>query len=772
MSDSSARVDELVVTLNEASYHYHVLDNPIIADAQYDAMYHELRRIEELFPDLVRSDSPTQRVGEPSADMFTAVKHAEPMLSLANARAEHGTSQGADELRAWHARAVKLAGRSDFDVWCEPKIDGASMALTYENGLLVRAATRGDGVTGEDVTANARTLRSIPVRLRGDDVPEHIEIRGEVYLRTDDFERMNEERLDQGKQVYMNPRNAAAGALRQKDPTKTAQRPLRFLAYDARGIDTATHGDLRKQLADYGFELPIFPSQGERAVSDIDDLAAFCEQVEADRNKMAYEIDGVVCKIDDRSLQVELGAAGREPRWAIAYKFPPQQVTTTLLSIDIQVGRTGAQTPVGRVERVHVGGVNVENVTLHNAQDIERKDIRVGDTVILQRAGDVIPQIVGPVLAARDGSQVPFQMPDTCASCGSHLITDQDTAQDVLEQLEHDVAHIDPMQAKLMHARESGDIEMLRQTMVEYLDSQQAQEVYEKAQSALAAGDVDALAELLNANAPMRARIAHAKASNGTGSVVLRCPNADGCPAQFLTLMKHHASRKVMYIDGLGESLITKLIEAGYLHTIADLYRLDKQQLLSLENVKDKTADNVLAAIDTARRERPLARVLYGFGIRHVGETASRILAEHYRSEQAIAAASFDELKQLDGIGDVIARAVVDRFNTPAQRQLAGELEQLGLQMSMPEPSEEDVAGDQLAGMTVVATGSLSWSRTEVQDLIRAHGGKASGSVSKKTDLVVAGPGAGSKLAKANDLGVKVVDENEFRQMLGLSEEE
>ena len=661
-----ARAEELRAILDEANYRYHVLDDPQITDAEYDGLLRELVDIEERYPELRTPDSPTQRVGAAPSEKFAPYEHHSPMLSLGNAF-------DAEELRAFDERVRKLANEPVSYV-AELKIDGLATSLRYRDGVLERGGTRGDGRVGEDVTPNLRTISSIPLRLRGD-APAEIEVRGEVYLRKSDFEALNEKRVEAGQPVFANPRNAAAGGVRQLDPKLTRARRLSFFGY---GIGALRDGNGRAEprtqsgALDYIKALGFAVNPYVTTCASIDEVVAFCERWETQRDELDYEIDGVVVKVDSLAVQERLGAAGREPRWAIAYKFKAREARTKLLDITITVGRTGTLNPNAVLEPVKIGGVTVQNATLHNAQYIESNDIRKGDTVLVVRAGDVIPRVVGPILSERKGHLRKFTMPDACPVCGA---------------------------------------------------------------------DVD----------------------HPEGEAMSRCTNAS-CPAQVLERVRHFCSRGAMDIEGIGDVMAQQLTELGLVRDIADVYALDAEQLARVPRTGEKTVANLLRNID-ASKARGLARLLTGLGIRFVGTQTAQILAGDFGSIDAIAAASTEELQQSEGIGPEVASSVHLFFRQQANREMIERLRAAGVAMTAPK--RERATGGKLAGKTFVLTGTLpNMTREEASELIEQAGGKVTGSVSKKTDYVLAGSEAGSKLAKAEQLGIAVIDEDQLRALL------
>ena len=652
------RAEALRSEIEDANHRYYILDDPAITDAEYDAMLRELIELEAAHPQLRTPDSPTQRVGATPSERFAPFEHSQPMLSLANAFDE-------EELRAFDERVRKLAG-VPLSYVCELKIDGLAIALDYRDGVLVRGGTRGDGRVGEEITANLRTIPTIPLRVR--DAPAFLEVRGEVYLRKSDFEKLNARREREGLPVFANPRNAASGGVRQLDPKLTAQRRLSFFAYAvAQGPPLRTQSEALAYLRTAGFAVN---DHIERA-SDAQAIVAFCRRWEAARDNLDYEIDGVVIKVDDLALQEKLGAVSREPRWAIAYKFKPREARTKLRDITITVGRTGTLNPNAVLDPVQIGGVTVKSATLHNAEYIAGNDIRIGDTVLVTRAGDVIPRVVGPVLGDRTGKERRFTMPDRCPVCGSAV-------------------------------------------------------------------------------------------DHPPGEAMSRCTNA-ACPAQVFERVRHFASRGAMDIEGLGDVLADALTGSGIVHDIADVYALDAEKLASVPRMGNKSIAKLLEAIEGSKT-RGLARVLTGLGIRFVGEQTAAILAGDFGSIDAIAAASEDELQRSEGIGTEVAGSVRLFFEQPANRAMIERLRRAGVVMAGA--ARQRGAGP-LAGKTFVLTGTLpALTRDEAAALIEARGGKVSGSVSRNTDFVVAGDAAGSKLGKARELGIAVLDEEGFRRLL------
>jgi DNA ligase (NAD+) len=667
------RLEELRDLLRHHEYRYYVLDSPEISDADYDALFRELTQLETAHPELVTADSPTQRVGGEPLAGFKQVRHGEPMLSLANAKNE-------EELRAWHARVVKLCAdagveASELRFVLEPKIDGLAVSLRYEEGRLAVAATRGNGEIGEDVTLNLRTINAVPLAIRpaARPFPAVVEVRGEVYLPLEAFARLNEQRLAVGESTFANPRNAAAGSLRQLDPRVTASRPLATWFYGVgylEGVEFETHQQVLDWLRKGGFRV----NQHVREATGADEIVAGFQWWQEHRAELDYDIDGVVVKLDSRRLQAALGAVGRDPRWAVAYKFPPTTAQTRLLKININVGRTGVLNPWAELEPVEVGGVTVERATLHNEEDIKRKDLREGDIVILQRAGDVIPQVVAPLTDLRTGLERPFRMPEECPSCGTRVVR-------VL------------------------------------------------------------------------------------GEVAVRCPNPD-CPAKKSEAIKHFVSKAAMDIDGVGDKLVERLQELGFITDAADIYRLTAERLAGLERLGDKSAANIIAAIE-ASKSRPPARVLFALGIPHVGGENAELLIQRFGSVAALGRASVEEISETPGIGPVIAASVWEYFHDPRSRDLVTRLEASGLRIAeVVETTIPGPATGPLVGKTFVLTGTLpSLSRQEATELIQSVGGRVTDSVSAKTDYVVVGESPGSKLAKAQKLGIDILDERGLREL-------
>ena len=674
-SDVLARAAALHTELHAHAHRYYVLDDPSVPDAVYDQLFQELSELEATYPSLKTADSPTQRVGARALDAFQSVVHDIPMLSI---RTETDTTaQGAVSFDTRIRKELELGPDAPPVAYAvELKFDGLAMSLRYEDHILVRAATRGDGAVGEDVTHNIRTIGQIPLRLPAD-APTTLEVRGEVYMAREDFDRLNERQAAIAQKLFANPRNAAAGTVRQLDSGIASSRPLRFFAYSLAyqsgvGADRQlqTHAETLDCLRGWGF--PV--SEWTQVVYGADGLSAFHERVQAARDSLGFDIDGVVYKVNSLAAQRQLGFVSREPRWAVAHKYPAQEALTTVNGIDIQVGRTGKLTPVAKLAPVFVGGVTVTNATLHNEDEARRKDVRVGDTVVVRRAGDVIPEVVSVVMARRPEHTEPFTMPRQCPICGSVALRFEDEAD-------------------------------------------------------------------------------------------YRCTGGLVCGAQRKEALTHYASRKAMDIDGLGDKIVDALVESGRVKDIADLYRLSLSDIATLPRMAEKSAQNLLDALE-ASKNADLARFLFGLGIRHVGEATAKALVRHFGRLESIMIASLDALLAVPDVGPVVALSIQTFFQQPAQRDMVYAIQALGVRWAEHE-GLADMAALPLSGVTVVLTGTLpTLSRDEAKALLEAKGAKVAGSVSKKTHYVVAGAEAGSKLEKAQALGVPVIDEAGLIQLL------
>ncbi|KAF0853168.1 NAD-dependent DNA ligase LigA [Pantoea dispersa] len=671
MTSVQEQITELRTTLRHHEYLYHVMDTPEIPDAEYDRLMRELRELESAHPDLITPDSPTQRVGAAPLATFEQVRHEVPMLSLDNTFDEAG-------FLAFNKRVQdRLKSTDDLTYCCELKLDGLAVSLLYENGLLVRAATRGDGTTGENITANVRTIHAIPLRLHGDNIPARVEVRGEVFMTESGFEKLNEEARRTGGKVFANPRNAAAGSLRQLDPRITAKRPLTFFCYGfgllEGGEMPASHWQRLQQFKAWG--LPV--SDRIRLVHTADEVLAFYRQVEQDRPSLGFDIDGVVIKVDSQALQEQLGFVARAPRWAVAFKFPAQEQMTIVRDVEFQVGRTGAITPVARLEPVQVAGVIVSNATLHNADEIARLGLRIGDKVVIRRAGDVIPQVVNVVESERPADAREIVFPSHCPVCGS-------------------------------------DVERVE------------------------------------------------------GEAVTRCTGGLICGAQRKEALKHFVSRRAMDVDGMGDKIIDQLVEKEYVKTPADLFRLTAGKLTGLDRMGPKSAQNVVDALEKAKFTT-LPRFLYALGIREVGEATAANLANHFGELEKVMNADLDALIAVQDVGKVVAAHVRNFMEEESNREVIRQLtEEVGVHWPTVVVVKAEEIDSPFAGKTVVLTGSLSqMNRDDAKARLTALGAKVSGSVSKKTDLLIAGEAAGSKLAKAQELGIAVIDEAEMIRLLG-----
>lgn len=648
------------------NYRYYVLDDPEIPDSEYDRLMRELEKLEAAHPELVTPDSPTQRVGAQPLKEFAEVQHKVPMLSLGNAFSD-------EEMADFDERVRKLLDEAQIEYSAEPKLDGLAISLRYERGRLVQGATRGDGYRGENVTSNVRTIGAIPLRLRGRDWPEVLEVRGEIFMPKKGFEELNERARKKGEKTFANPRNAAAGSLRQLDPKITATRPLSFYAYGWGELSVGSLGDtysatmaVLKQLG-----LPVSPEL--KVVRGLQGCLDYFDAMARKRDYLDYEIDGVVFKVNDLQQQERLGYVSRAPRWAIARKFPAQEALTVVKDVEFQVGRTGAVTPVARLEPVEVGGVTVRNATLHNMDEVHKKDVRIGDTVYVRRAGDVIPEIVRVLPERRPKNARKVVLPKHCPVCGSDVIKPE-------------------------------------------------------------------------------------------GEAVARCTGGLFCPAQRKEAIKHFASRRAMDIEGLGDKLVEQLVEQKLIHDPADLYSLTKEQLMSLERMGEKSAQNLLDALEHSK-ETTLARFLYALGIREVGEATSQTLARQFRTLEALEKASEEHLQETPDIGPIVAAHIAAFFRQPHNQEVIEKLLAAGIHW--PEVEVPAAEEQPLAGKTFVLTGTLSRPRGEIKAELQALGAKVAGSVSKKTDYVVAGEASGSKLDKARELGVTILDEQQLKQLMG-----
>ena len=656
------RIDVLVRELNEHNYRYHVLNAPTVSDEEYDHLLRELADLEAVHPQLIRPDSPTQRVGSDLTKTFPTVVHETPMLSLENTYSE-------EELQEFDARMRRELPDEDLQYVAELKIDGVALSLTYEDGLLVRGVTRGDGIQGEDITANVRTIRAIPVRLR--ETVGRCEVRGEAYITKRTFQEINRERGEDGLAVFANPRNAAAGSLKLQDPRLVAARKLTFSPYFLRSSDLGliSHAESLDRLEGLGF--PLNPHW--RMCRTLSDIVDYWKEWQESREALDYEIDGIVVKLDAFSQQTHLGSTAKNPRWAIACKFSARQAVTHLEQIHLQVGRTGVVTPVAQLAPVPLGGTTVSRATLHNEDEVRRKDIREGDTVVLEKGGDVIPKVVEVVLAERPADSRPFQFPETCPVCGSLLERDPE-------------------------------------------------------------------------------------------EVAVRCVNIR-CPAQVKANIRHFASRTAMDIEGLGEALVDQLVEQGHVQDPGDLYSLDAAAVADLERMAEKSAQNLMEALQ-ASRSRPFHRVLFALGVRHVGATVARSLAQAFRSIDGLRDATTEDLEAFHEIGPAIARSVHTYLHNPQNWSVVEKLRAAGVRMEAEGP--EAAGPGPLDGKTVVITGTLSrWSRQQAQDLVRRLGGSPTSSVSRKTDIVVVGENPGSKREQAEQLGIEILEEEDFARLIG-----
>lgn len=662
-----SRMLELRDLIARYDYEYYALDAPSVPDSEYDRIYRELQALEQQHPSLITPDSPTQRVSGSAVNAFNSITHRQAMLSLNNAFED-------SELVAFDKRISEALGIAEVSYAVEPKFDGLAITLTYENGFFTQGATRGDGYSGEDVTHNLRTLRAIPMRLSCIEPPQLLEVRGEVQMLKRDFDKLNQTQLNKGEKLFANPRNAAAGSLRQLDARITAQRPLTFFAYGlgaAEGIPALTnHAMAMDYLA--GLHFPVSHERG--VVKGAAGLRSYYQKIGEMRDRLPYDIDGVVYKVNEFTQQNELGFVSRAPRWAIAHKFPAQEALTVVEDITVQVGRTGAITPVARLKPVFVGGVTVTNATLHNEDEVRRKDIHIGDTVSVRRAGDVIPEVVFAVIERRPADARRFEMPTVCPECGSHILKQADEA-------------------------------------------------------------------------------------------VARCTGGLFCSAQRKQAITHFASRRAMDIEGLGDKLVDQLVEADLVHTLADIYKLDLNTLSNLERMGEKSARNLLEALESSKKTT-LARFVYALGMRNVGEATAKDLAKHFGSLDALMQADTEKLLEVNDVGPVVAESITNFFSETHNQSVINALIDAGIRW--PETEGMQQSSGKLLGMTFVLTGTLpTMSRDHAKELIEAAGGKVSGSVSKKTDYVVAGTEAGSKLDKAQELGITILDEAGLLALLG-----
>jgi len=664
--NNEQRIFELRNLIARYDYEYYALDAPSVPDSEYDRIYRELQSLENQFPELITADSPTQRVSGSATNAFNSITHRQAMLSLNNVFEYN-------ELEAFDNRVREALGQSEVEYAVEPKFDGLAITLTYEHGIFTQGATRGDGYAGEDVTHNLRTLRAIPMRLTCQNPPQLLEVRGEVLMLKRDFEKLNQTQLNKGEKLFANPRNAAAGSLRQLDARVTATRPLTFFAYGLGVAEGAPALTSHSMAMDYLASLYFPVSSVRDVVKGYAGLSAYYQRVGAARDKLPFDIDGVVYKVNAFNQQNELGFVSRAPRWAIAHKFPAQEALTIVEDITVQVGRTGAITPVARLKPVFVGGVTVTNATLHNEDEVRRKDVHVGDTVSVRRAGDVIPEVVSVLTERRPANIRRFEMPTVCPECGSHILKQADEA-------------------------------------------------------------------------------------------VARCTGGLFCPAQRKQAIIHFASRRAMDIEGLGEKLVDQLVEANLVHTLADIYTLDLSTLSNLDRMAEKSAQNILDALQNSK-QTTLARFIYALGMRNVGEATAKDLAKHFGSLSALMQASEEDLLQVRDVGPIVAQSIKNFFAEEHNQSVILKLRAAGI--VWPETEGKQVATGNLVGKTFVLTGTLpNLSRDSAKELVEAAGGKVSGSVSKKTDYVIAGSEAGSKLDKAQELGLTILDEAGLLELL------
>ena len=666
LTDASREIQSLREKIRRANYEYYILDNPTLTDDEYDALMKRLIALETKFPELITEDSPTQRVGAPLAGDFPEVEHLIPMLSLQDVRSE-------EELLDWENRVrrhLHLPEETVIEYICEPKIDGLAISLIYENGRFARGATRGDGLRGEDITANLKTINSIPWQLHLQPPPKLFEVRGEVYIPRKAFEKLNEKLAASGEKLFANPRNAGAGSVRQKDPKITASRPLSFFAYAlgaVDGVSTQAQSETLELLRKAGFRVNSLP----RLCNGLDEVREFVSWWREERHEVDYATDGVVVKVNSFAIQNELGFVGRNPRWACAFKFPPEEVITRVLNISVNVGRTGALTPVAWFEPVEVAGTTVSKATLHNEDEMKRKDIRIGDTVLIRKAGEIIPEVVKVLAEKRDGTQHEYVFPDKCPACGTPVEKD---------------------------------------------------------------------------------------------GVVIRCPNLSSCPAQLERLLEHFVSRGAMNIDRVGEKLIKQLVAGNVVRDVADLFALTKERVLGLERMADKSAQNVMDSINGAKSPT-LARLLFAWGIRHIGTRGAELIAERFGSLEKLREAREEEISKIHDIGPVAGASLRAWLDDAHNRNILEKLARYGV-LSRATAGVENV-DNPLNGKVFVFTGAMKMDRREAEEMVKRLGARASGSVSKKTDYVVVGENAGSKADRARELGIAILSEEEFRKLVG-----
>ncbi len=664
-NEAKKRIEELREEIEEHNYRYYVLDDPTITDREYDKLLKELQELEEKFTEFQSPTSPTQRVGSAPADEFESAEHRQPMLSLSNAFEEEEIDEFQERL--WR----KLDYREELTYLAEPKLDGLAVELVYENGKLERGLTRGDGRTGEVITRNIKTIRSIPLTLRENshEVPPVLEVRGEVYMEKESFKEMNQKRASQGKDLFANPRNAAAGSLRQLDPSVTAERPLDAFFYDIGAVEGKEFGS-QEELLNYFPKVGLRVNKYAEKCKGIDKAKEVYTRLESQREEIPHEIDGIVIKVNDFSLREELGTKTRSPRWAIAYKFPPERARTKIRAIEVGVGRTGALTPVAKLEPVEIKGATISRASLHNQDEIDEKDIRIGDEVIIQRAGDVIPEVIKPIPQERTGEEEKFHLPDSCPVCGE----------------------------------------------------------------------------------PVR---------RPEGEAIHRCVNIS-CPARIKEAIKHYGSKGGADIDGLGDKLVDKLVEEGLINSIADLYRLDKDELANLERMGEKSAENLLSALEKSKKIT-FSRLIYALGIRHVGEHLANVLSTHFNDFEDLKDASKEEFTSINEIGPEVAESIANFFSTESNLELLNQLEAVGVEYE----NERRTVENTLEGTRYVFTGSLEdYTRSEAQKLVERLGGRATSSVSSLTDYLVVGENPGSKYEDAQEQDVEIINEEQFKELI------